>query len=182
MADKPFDREVINVRERPLSSDVDLIGSYADQAIRETLRQIYSKRTSFSDPTNVPSPSGFIGSAFAPRAAAVPAMTVTVKAGLGFIDNPADVPFTVGGVSGVNDLSPFKPLTLTADEVITVPAADPVNPRIDIIEVQYDRRLQDASSRDILNPITGIFAPGAVNKTLSFNLQHERPLVGERRW
>lgn len=170
MSGKPFDREVINSRERPLSSDVNEIGSYADLALRETLLNIYSSRLSVSsDSRSIQPPSGFlafIGSAFKVRSAT--GMQVTLDAGLGFVNDNTPIA-SFGGIGGVDDLSLIKPLSLTATETISVPAADLSNPRWDIIEVQTDRRYTDATSRDIFNPSAAAFQPGVVNKTLSYN-------------
>lgn len=168
MANQPFDREVINVRERPLSSDLDFAFSYGDQALREALRRELSVRNSISDPTSTPQ-SGFFGTGFFVKPNSPAAMSVFVSQGLGFLDDPADAPSAIGGIVGVNDLSPYKPLSLTTDELINVPASDPGNPRIDIVEVKADRRLMDPTTRDILNPGTGVFGGASVNKTLAFN-------------
>lgn len=171
MSNKPFDREVINLLERPLSTDVNEIGSYADLALRELVLRTFSGRAAFSDDRNaiLPAAGGaaFIGSGFRVRGV-TGSLQVTVDSGLGFFDDNTTAS-SVGGVGGVDDLSLIKPLTLTALETINVPAADPTNPRMDIVEVQFDRRLMDATSRDVLNPVTGQFTPGAVNKTLSYN-------------
>lgn len=177
MANQPFDREVINLRERPLSSDIDFGSSYGDQALREVLRNLFMANVNTFSGVQSPS-EGFIGSGFRVNQTAVPSMAVRIAAGLGWIDNAADVPANIGGVVGVNDLCPLKPLSLTADEIIAVPPSDPVNDRIDIVQVRVDRRLQDPSTRDILNPGTGIFAPGVVNKTLSFNLNGRSSVNG----
>lgn len=177
VAGNPFDREVINTRERPLSSDVNLVGSYADQAVKYFLEQHYGRRTSTTDPTSQGAGTGFIGDALRPRAASSPAMTVELAAGLGFIDDAALIASSVGGVSGVDDLSRLRTLVLTATETLVVPAADPTNPRIDIIEVAARQDLADSTSRHILNPSTGVFAPSNVFKTLTHVLDGQTGTV-----
>jgi hypothetical protein len=169
LANQPFDVEVINPRERPLSSDIDLIGTYASQMLREFLIHAYAHRFSITDPTSVAS-SGFLGSGFRVTAANPAAMTAVVSSGLGFFYDATDLPSAIGGVAGLNDLSAYKPITLTSDQSIPVPAADPGNPRIDIVEVKQSRRIIDPTSRDVLNVGTGAFDPNTVSKTLTFNL------------
>ena len=73
MANEAFDREIINPRERPLSSDINKVASYADLALRETLRLLYGIRRynlrNSADATHSSSPeqqdrAGFIGDGF----------------------------------------------------------------------------------------------------------------------
>src|SRR5574337_192482 len=98
-------------------------------------------------------------------------MSVLLKAGIGFLDAPSDVPTSVGGIVGADDLSPYKPLPLNADMAIAIDAAPSAgNERIDIIEVKQDRRVENPLSRDVLNTGTGLFVPTLVNKTLAFSL------------
>ena len=46
MANKTFDREIINVRERPLSSDINTAESYLDYTLRSFLDQLFLGRVS----------------------------------------------------------------------------------------------------------------------------------------
>lgn len=183
MANQPFDEEVINQRERPLSSDINLVSSYSPLAMMELIAQACSGRTSFANDAAAPMvPVGaarFIGAGFKARAPG--GLNVSLSPGLGFFnDNTPLLAFQ--NIAGLNYPSIFKPLSLTAAEVIAVPGADPSNPRIDIIEVKVSSggglRLTDSTSRDILDPTTGIFAPGAVFKTLTFNLNGTATIGG----
>lgn len=175
MANQPFDREVINVRERPLSSDVNLLQSYESQAMAEFWLNLFASKPSLSDasrliqpPPAAPNQAGFLGDGFQVKATSPATLSVLVSAGYGlFNDNTTTS--AIGGVTGVNDQSVLKPLSLTVNETINVPAADPVNPRIDIVEVIIDRRLADPTSRDVLDVGTGQFVAGLVNKTLTYN-------------
>lgn len=168
MADKSFDRVILNVRERPLSSDINRMASQHDRTLRDLLARYVQHRTSTSDPTSQPPPTGFIGDSYRVVPVAPAAMQVKLLAGQGFFFDAVSVPSAIGGVSGLDDLSAYKPLFLGADQVINVPASDPVNPRIDIVEVKYDRRTTDSSSRDILDPSSGAFGSATVNKTLTW--------------
>lgn len=169
MANKPFDRTVINVRERPLSSDINLLATYQDLALRSVVDQLHSTRSrTIGDPTSQGPYTGFVGDGFRVKAKSPAALAIKVSAGIGFYLDAADVPVDIGSVSGVNDTARYKPLSLSADEEIVVPAPDPVNPRIDIIEVKIDRRLQDPLARDIFDVGTSTFVGGVVNKALSF--------------
>lgn len=169
MAGNGFDRQVLNSRERPLSSDINAAQSQLDRTVREVVKSLFTSRVGVgsSDLSGLPT-SGFIGDAFKVRESAVPGLSVVLSKGLGFqyLVDPAT---SVGGVGGVDDLSEFKPLNLLVDTTIAgIAAGDGANPRIDIIEVRMNRALGNPLSRDVLNPGTGVFVPTSVNKTLSF--------------
>jgi hypothetical protein len=162
-----WDQTSINVRERPLSSDVNGEASQINRTLRELLRYLLAGRASNSVLTNAPA-TGFLGDSFRVGPESPAAMGVVVRAGYGFMDNLSDVAADIGGCLNLNDLSAYKPMFLGTSQSLTVPAADPSNPRIDIVEVKYDRRLTDNTSRDVLNTGTGAFDPTLVNKTLAW--------------
>jgi hypothetical protein len=171
MSNSPFDREVINFLERPLSSDINMAESYLDQTLRELVDRLMLPRASNVDANSasVP-PSGFIGAGFFPAPASVLGMTVVLKPGLGFLVDTSTQTAAVGSVVGLNDLARYKPALLTAEQSITVPAA-PAGPnsRIDIIEVKLNSRtLTDSTSRDVFDVGSQAFVASSVNKTLSW--------------
>ena len=170
MAGNGFDRTVINPRERPLSSDINSAQSQLDRTLREVAKSLFTSRVGFGTPDGSGTPpSGFIGDAFKARGRGLADMSVVLSKGLGFQYLPGDVPSGVSGIGGLDDLSPYKPLELLADAVISgIPNGDPANPRIDIIEVRMNRALGNPLSRDVLDTGTGVFVPTSVNKTLSF--------------
>ena len=176
MADKPFDREVINQRERPLSSDINTGWSYGDKALRYLIDVAHRwQSVNSADPTGLTPLSGFIGDSFRVLPQSPAAMEVRITDGLGFLVDAAQNATDIGsgltpGVLGVDDDQRMHPLPLSAEQTISVPAADPVNDRIDIVEVKLDRRLQDPTSRQVLDPSTGLFSALSVNKTLAFDL------------
>jgi len=164
MANQAFDREIIHPLERPLADDIDQAQSQIDRSLRDLLRRLFSDAAGTIY-------SGFVANGLLVAPSSPAAMSVVVTAGLGFQDLPADVPSSIGGVVGLDDLSPYKPLVLSADQTIAIDASPaPGQNRIDIIEVKTDRRAENPSTRDILNPGTGLFVPGSVNKTLAFDL------------
>jgi hypothetical protein len=185
MATRPFDRMVINPLERPASSDINQIGSNFHRSLMHLVNSLLLSRTSPGDSTGKPlfgsgtNPSGnaaFLGDAF--TSIATSGMGVQLTAGTGFYYDAADTPSAIGGLSGIDDLSPLHPLVLAAAQALTVPAADATFGRIDIIEVKADRRLEQPSSRDTLNPSTGIFSAGTVNKVLAYYLDGRVGYVG----
>lgn len=187
MANNPYDRTVIQPRERPLSSDINQLESQADYSLRFLLHHLFGRRnTTASDALVVR--QGFIGEGFKVRPSNPIAMTVVVKAGLGFLDYPtgtmvdgtASILSSIGGVINVDDLSRYKPVVLIADQTFVVPAA-PAGPntRIDIIEVKPDRRLADPASRAVLDTSTGVFSPTVVNKSLTWALDGRVGSVNE---
>lgn len=172
MANNPFDRAVISVRERPVSSDINQAQSQLDRTLRFFLDQFLIPRAALADerPAAVPI-SGFFGDAFRVREESPVAMEVLLAAGLGMQSDPSDTPSAIGAIPSVDDLSRYKPLPLLSDVTITgIPVGDAVNDRIDIIEVAFNRRLTDPTSRDVLNPTTGAFDPTVVNKSLAWDL------------
>lgn len=170
MSNKPFDRIVENLLERPLSSDNNQGQTAWATAIVDLLYRQYASRTTiFNDVANPNPPVGaaaFVNAGFKVRGSAV-AMTVSLDQGLGFFNDNITT-LNLGNVSGVNDNEVIKPLVLTLNETINVPAADPSNPRIDIVEVQSGRQFTDATSRDVFNPSAAAFQPNSVNKTLTY--------------
>jgi hypothetical protein len=169
MASNPFDRVIFNVREKPLSADWNRVETQADYSLRMMLREMYSRRASFSS-SAASHPAGFVANGMQVVPQASPNMTVTVKAGCGFMDVPADIPASINGIISLDDPSTYKPLVLLADTVFAVPAAPGANSRIDIIEVRPNRLVTDPQSRLILNTGTGAFDPATVNKTLAYSL------------
>lgn len=168
--DKPFERTMIRYRERPVSSDHNQAQSQADRTLRFLMKQVFSRGLATGLPAIGTTSSGFVGSGFWVRPKSPAAMQVAVLAGVGFIDKPSDLVSSIDGVTNVDDLESYKPLVLLTDQTITVPAADPSNPRIDIVEVRVDRRAENNISRDVFNAGTSSFLPTLVNKTLSFVL------------
>lgn len=168
MSNEVFDQRIINPRERPLSDDLNGEASQEMRTLRELLRYAFARRASDGVLTNTPA-NGFLGDGYLVSALGVPGMFVNVRAGYGFQDNLADVASDINGALGTNDHSAYKPLVLTQTESLAVPSADPTNPRIDIVEVKYDRHLADLLSRDVLNTGTGEFVATLVQKTLAWN-------------
>lgn len=161
MANGPFDRTIINLRERALSSDINQEASQVDYSLRFALEHMFAKSSGFT--------SGFVGNSYRVVQNSPVGMSVLVSPGLGFINSPADTPAAIGGVVGLDDLAVVKPLVLNAPQVFVVPPNASGNPRIDIIEVKVDRRADNPSSRLIFDPATEAFVAGSVNKTLAFS-------------
>lgn len=172
MADKPFDRTNIGVREKPLSGDVNGETSQVDRTLRDTLMSILAPRANSASPARSPR-TGFVADGLQVVPNGSPSMGIQVVNGLGFA---ADNTQTAGGIGGpdlenVNDLSTFIPLVLDAQTAFAVPAAPSgPNVRVDIIEVRANRQLTDATLRLQLDATTKTFAPKTFNKTLSYLL------------
>lgn len=171
MANNPFDRVLINLRERPLSPDHNQLQSEIDRTIREVLDRLMLPRATSASDISLGTPrTGFIGDGFKVRPMNPASMQVQVTPGLGFFVDATDTPSSIGGVASVDDLSRFKPLYLPTAALLSIPAADATNPRLDIIEVRHNRGITDTASRDVLNPVTGQFVPTSVQKTLTWNM------------
>jgi hypothetical protein len=164
----PFDRCIVNPREKPLSQDINRPQSQSDYAHRFMAEHGLGARTSASS-FGLAQQSGFRPYSFVVEQTSPASMDVTVKRGVGFYDDAADCPSAINGVIGLDDLSRYKPLVLMNDVTFTVPTAPGLgDSRIDIIEVRANRQVTDSTSRLILDPTTGAFAPDMVNKTLAF--------------
>lgn len=177
MANNPFDRTIINPRERPLSSDINQAQSQMDRTMRRFFGRLFGTRASQASSLESVL-TGFIGNSFRLSADGV-SMFLTVRNGLGFFGDPAALNAALGGIVGLDDLDGYKPMSLNDDITFAVPAAPSgPNSRIDILEVRYNRAIGNPLSRDILDPGTGIFAPGLVNKSLSWDLGSQLTING----
>jgi len=164
MSNSPFDRTIINSLEKPLSGDINRFLAELDRSLRFFAKSLYSRE----DGAIV---SGFVKGGFRVVEQSPVAMEVILKAGLGFQDNPGDVPVDINGVTNLNDLESYKPMALLSDITIPIAAAPAApNSRIDILEVRADRVLADLESRQIFDNSTQAFSPVLVEKTLQFLL------------
>jgi uncharacterized protein YaiE (UPF0345 family) len=176
MADREFDRTVFNTREKPLSVDLNQLQSQHDRSLRAMVRQMLS--STFWNATQQAAGlidfatqwfTGFMGDGFKVRSTFPATMNVYVSGGYGFVATLADEATNIGGIQGVNDLDPYKPLVLELPQTFTVPANSSGVLRHDIIEVNYSRRLENSTSRETLDPALQQFVAGNVNKTLAFD-------------
>jgi len=158
MANNPYNRTVIYPLEKPLADDINQGFSQLDRSLRETMFSLLRGR------------DGFLSTGFLVQASSPVAMSVLLKAGIGFQDAPTDVPSAVDAVVGLDDLARYKPILLATDLTVAVPAAPGVNSRIDLIEVRYNRQTDNPQSRSFLDPVTNAFSPASVDKTLDFNV------------
>jgi hypothetical protein len=167
MADKQFDRVVFNPRERPLSTDHNQMQSQLIRTINGTASWLLSDRSSLG--TELPAfRTAFMGVSFFPYA--LGGMTITLAGGTGRMYDPTLTASNIGGIGGINDADDIYPLYLSSAQALSVPAADATNPRIDIIEVKVDRRLENPLTRDVFDPALEVFNPTLLNKTLTYDM------------
>ena len=169
MSNKPFDRSLINVRERPVSSDINLGFSESDQTMRELVSALWRPRASLLSDVAANPKTGQIGSALKVRAKSPASMSVSVDAGTGMVFDAA-LATDLGGIVSVNDQSTWKPIVLNTGVDMVLDVADGTNPRYDIIEARVNRVVGEPTSRDVLDTGTGVFVPTLVNKTLGYSL------------
>lgn len=165
---KPFDYVISNLRERPLSSDLNNAQSQIARSTMLALDSLLSPNLYYGGtPVTVTSSTyriaSFIGDGFMPTPGT--GMQVKLLPGLGlWCDNiPAE---SISSISGLDDLGRYTPLVLPEEFALTVAAAHAVNPRIDSIQVKLDRALTDTQTRDVFSGVS--FAGAAVSKTLSY--------------
>jgi hypothetical protein len=172
MSNGPFDRILLNTREKVLSPDWNAEFSQQDRSILDTLAQLSTRRASVGNSTGVAT-DGFVGDGFSVHAVSPASMTVSVSEGLAFVANPYAVSArtNIGGVSGVNALSELVPVYLSSAQAFTVPTAPSAGQaRIDLIEVRADHLVGGATSRQVLDPVTGAFVAASVPKLLSWDV------------
>ena len=167
---RPFDRELYNTLERALSPDNNVAASYADLALREVLKGLFNKRmnTTLAIAQSPPAP-GFLGEGFQVRGTGPASYAIQITPGIGFFGDTATAS-AIGGITGVDDLSAWKPLVLSAPEIIALAPNATAFTRLDLIEVRTSRALADNTARQVLTPGTGIFAAANVDKTLTWAL------------
>ena len=170
----PYSRTVINQGERPVSADINQQASDAQDTAMWFAESLLKATSSIGSGQSISmtnsSTGAFLADGFFVDAAVTPGSTVTVRPGLGFLYNPADEPSNIGGVNGVDDVAPLKPMPLSTTQTFNVPAADPLNGRYDLIEAAPYRRLEQQQSRDVINPIAGTVTATLVNKVLAYYL------------
>lgn len=170
MSGFPFDRRVLNQRERPLSSDLNTEFSQADRTDRRILDTLCKKLlNNVTGQGAAVNQKGFLADSFMVLPTTVPSLAVSITAGIGFQRDTVDVVSAIGGILGLDDLDSCKPLVLNASQSIAI-TPDPGNPRIDIVTVKFNRLLGESASRDVLDPGTGVFSPTLVNKNLGWSL------------
>lgn len=158
MVDQPFNRTALYPLEKPIVDDINQEFSQADRSIRDVMYQLLGQQ------------STFLGNSLLVVPSSPTALSVVIKAGIGFQVNATDEVTSIAGVAGLNDLSPYKPIVLGLDYTVAVPAPPGANSRIDLIEVSYQRLLDNSQSREFLNVSGGNFTPANVAKTLDFNV------------
>jgi hypothetical protein len=170
----PFDREILNPLEKELSGDFNALQAQLDRNLREWIDgQLVSRTSVASDASMQPTAARCMGSAFKVRPT-VGQLQVTVDPGLGFVSTPTDVPTAIGGITGLDDLSRMKPLVLASPATFPVPAPPGAGLfRVDTVQVKHGRVAGLATSREVFNATTRAFAPGTVNKLLTFALDSQ---------
>ncbi len=180
----PNSRVVINVGERPVSADINQLQSDLQDTQMAAAAALLAASSAIASGTSA-TPSfenagafladGFFVDAISPT----PALSVTVRPGLGYISNPSDKPQNlqpplVGTqTNGVDDVAPLKPMPLSAQQTFAVPTPDTVHGRYDIIEATYYRRFEQQQSRDIINPLAGTVTANLVDKVLAYYLDDQ---------
>lgn len=173
MADKLFDRTVFNPLERPLSTDQNQLQSQLSAGQFAILERMMMPRAAGS--LSMGGSAVFHGSSFG--AAAISGMTIALVDGVGIIRDPTLLG-GIGGIGGLNDITQCYPAYLAAAQTFAVPTADATNPRIDIIEVRLDRRLENPLTRDVFDPALEVFNPTLLNKSLTYDLYGRTSING----
>jgi hypothetical protein len=170
-----FDRVILNSMERPLSSDLNQHFSQVDMMIKEIMRGFFLAHSQYANEAGVSSftpRSGFLGDGFFVTANG--SANIFVQPGLGFIFGALGSATPIDAIAGLLDLANFYPVYMPAALTIPIPAPGAGNERYDIIEVKLDVRRQDSASRDVFDPVAGVFSSSSLLKTLSYVLDSTR--------
>jgi hypothetical protein len=174
MANQNFDTVIVNPLERPVSQDLDA----AQSELNRTLRDVLVPVLGFG--TTAIAADGFLAAGFRPTEDLSVGLGVVLKAGTGFqftSDSQVNIDAGAGAVSGLNDLSRYKPLVLSADKkVLCAPAPAAGLCRRDLIQVRWDRSYAN-EIRDVLNTSTYVFTGQSIPKTMTFDLSSVSPEI-----
>jgi hypothetical protein len=162
MANQDFDTAVVNPLERPASEDIDR----AQSQLNRTLRDILTQMLAYGSGTPA---DGFLATAF--KAVTGTGMTVNLTEGVGFQYDAGvgGAPVSIGGVAGLDDLSRYKPLLLSAAVAVPVAAVTGTNCRRDLICVSYQRQVQNAPI-PVFNATYSTFTGAIRPKNMTFDL------------
>lgn len=173
MANQDFDMVVVNQFERPTSADINTLESQLNRTIRDVLAPL------FAIGAGIPV-EGFLAGAFTPTPATPPTpgeVGIQLAAGLGFLYADAGsavnpIP-TVPPVTGLSDLSRYKPLLLSSNKIMSLglPAAAG-NCRRDLVCVSWKRAV-DYQTIPIFSAGAGIFAGALRPKNVTADLSAE---------
>lgn len=167
---------LIYPRERPLSDDINQIATMAWNqfmyllAIRKGVRTNLTSGAYSHETASLS--NGFFGTGFQVVTTGV-GMGLTLRPGIGvqLPSDPADWSTTnMNGAQGASDLTAYKLLNSVSSIALTVPTADATNPRIDILEVKFDRDFSGSTSRDVFDPSSLAFTPTLLSKLADMTL------------
>lgn len=136
-----MDKVKFNDGEEAVQEDYNAAQHLAERALQEALYEIYGQE------------SGFIGDGFLVEADS--GMDLTMAIGLAYLFDSAEAD---------PDQARYKVARSAAVREITVPAADPTNPRIDIVCIAPDRLLGDETERLYMDEGTSAITPEDLDK------------------
>ena len=170
MAQQAYERRLLHALEKPLVDDINSAQTELDRTIRTALRELYAARANFDGRTAIC--DGFTGDSFTVVAdLAGDPNTINILAGSGFQDAPTDISMDIDGALEADDVERYKPLFLAATQSMPIAAAPGAGmERYDIIEVRHNRDITDPTAVSLLNTITGNYAAGLANKTITWDL------------
>ena len=171
MANKPYDRRIINQLERPTSSDLNIAQGQIISGIFNLLGSIVFD-SSWPLPT-LPLASGFLNNSFKARLVNSAARTIALDPGIGISSTSFDpAVYDINGVTGLNQPYGFNAIFKGYDEdriTFTVPLAPTAGfCRRDLIAVRSilnTEGLADATSTDIYNTASSTFDTETKDKT-----------------
>jgi hypothetical protein len=149
----PLGRIVMNTRERGVSNDINRLQDLLGLDLMEMYRGLAGFHMNPNGTVSQDRNAVIRGLAAVPGGAG---LSVDVQEGYATIIRSAGPPTA--------DDSAYRLLHNRAAQNLVLAAADPVNPRFDLIEATFSDDLVESQNRDIYNPVTGLFAPAAVDK------------------
>lgn len=172
-------REVINTRERVVSTDINDLQDFIAKARAESMRRLYQRHGTQHNPLEYPESGTPVILGTETQGTlhdCIGGLMVRPDNGSFLLVDPGTAGFYYPGYSGAtaND-SPYVVVDdpgVTSNATLTFTANGSGNPRIDIVECRPVDTTLATESRDIYNTTTGQFVPASVPKVKSAVLEY----------
>lgn len=171
MAGRPFDRDIFRPLEGPDSADFNRVtGEGAAAGLLHLLRSVGGPQESLTNTDALATFFGFYGAGFLVVPTSPASTNVRILAGVGAKRDATDLPTSISGIAGLDELDDVKPVVLRQDipSLAVPPAPSSPNQRIDIIEVAVRRDLYDTTAVNFLDVPSTSRKSLSVPKTLSY--------------
>jgi hypothetical protein len=147
-----------------------MTGEGAAAGLLHLLRSVGGPQASLTNTDALSNFFGFYGAGFLVVPTSPASTNVRILAGMGAKRDATDLPASISGIAGLDELADVKPVVLRQDipSLAVPPAPSSPNQRIDIIEVAVRRDLYDTAAVNFLDVPSAKRKSLSVPKTLSY--------------